>query len=481
MVKPKSKSGQLLWRRGGYSGRYRTLVDGEWIRVCVALGTDNASVARIKLDKLIAGDAQPGTVQAPETFEEAARRIVATATIRTKSERLSRLERYAFGQMGPLPVTKITPMLIKAVLASAKAEIGRHTTTIAHLLHDIRSVMAELRDDRVIPEDPAKDVKLKAVKSTHAPRIKLSDAEFERFVSCGKVDLELRMLGLTSRCLGGMRSSDLHDWDWRHVDTTSWESAFVPRRKTGKVEAGSARHALPPILVEPLKAWWQKSKRPLEGPVFPVRKGPTAGGQKRKTSYAKALRRALWDAGIVRPLPGYDEADPKPEHCQIQTGGKHNSRLDFHSFRRSFATAAAHAGLNVQSAMALCGHADAKTHMLYVESVTVLAAPDKMMPRINAQALSVPTLSTPSGLTTENHSAPERIRTFDIRLRRSAAGSQQDVTPEFYDTVRTGASLSPWTVPTARAQRALACDAALKGYLRSFADSFSVAAAGGAS
>jgi hypothetical protein len=64
------------------------------------------------------------------------------------------------------------------------------------------------------------------------------------------VDPELHTMALTSRAFGGMRTSDLHAWDWEHVDTVSWRNAHVPRPKTKSRD----RLALPPVLVPVLRA-----------------------------------------------------------------------------------------------------------------------------------------------------------------------------------------------------------------------------------
>ena len=60
------RSGQLIWRKSGWVARLTVLVDGERIRVCRALGTDNKAVARRKLARLLESDA-------PVSAEEAAR------------------------------------------------------------------------------------------------------------------------------------------------------------------------------------------------------------------------------------------------------------------------------------------------------------------------------------------------------------------------------------------------------------------------
>jgi integrase len=240
----------------------------------------------------------------PETFEQAARRIVAVSTIRTKDERLSRLVRYAFEQLGAMPVVDIKARHIKAVLVSAQAELGGPTTTVGHLLHDISSVLADLWREEAIAENPAKRVRTEAAKVKGAPRVVLSDAEFERFVTSEDVDGELRIMALTSRCLGGMRSSDLHAWSWEHVDTTNWVSV-VPRKKTDKAQAGAARHAIPELLVAPLRDG--RSKRASSrAPCFLVGAAREQGSASRQRltppRFAKRCGLPAWCAHCrVRP------------------------------------------------------------------------------------------------------------------------------------------------------------------------------------
>jgi integrase len=392
MARP--RKGQLVWRKAGYSARYVATVEGVQVRRCVPLGTHDKAVAQAKLAALLAGNLDAAAAaSSSETFEAAARRIVAASTIRTKDSRLARLVKWAFPMLGAMKVTAIRATHVKAVVSAAREALGE-TSTVMHILHDIGGVLGELWRDEVLAENVAKRVRLALPASTIPPRVVLSDEEFERLVTCHAVDLELRMLVLTSRCLGGMRASDLNAWDWRHVDLTGWVSAYVPRPKTDKSEAGAARHEIPGILRASLQAWWREAGCPTSGPVFPVRLGARAGLHKRsKQAYARRIREALWLAGVVRPLPKWDPANPRREHCQLQSGDEHNSRADFHSCRRAYATAAARAGLNVQAAMALADHGDPSTHMRYVRSADVLHTPDAMLPALHSgtvAAFSIP-------------------------------------------------------------------------------------------
>jgi hypothetical protein len=179
---------------------------------------------------------------------------------------------------------------------------------------------------------------------------------------------------------------------------------------------------LPASFLPVLQAWWRKHGSPVVGPAFPVRKGPRAGQRKQgKSSYAWHLREALWLAGIVRPLPGFEEARESwqlaqaeleraagksaeratldalvaaaaaaeaeaRKRCLIQAGSEDFKPLHFHSFRRAFATGLASSGMNVQQAMALAGHRNASTHMRYVRITEVLDIPEAALPKLSGAA-----------------------------------------------------------------------------------------------
>jgi hypothetical protein len=64
---------------------------------------------------------------------------------------------------------------------------------------------------------------------------------------------------------------------------------------------------------------------------------------------------------------------PSSDHA-IHNDTPISKRVDFHSFRRAFATSLAEAGVNEQRAMMLTSHSDSKTHRLYVQETTAMAA-----------------------------------------------------------------------------------------------------------
>ena len=421
------RTGSLVWRKAGWSARYWTQKDGEWIRVCVALGTDNKAVARRKLARLLEAEGVPDADAAKriETFEEAARasvKLQAADGLATWKDRLHRLEAWAFPALGHLPVDKLRPPHILEALEACQRD-GRSRRTIMHLKIDISTVLEALWREEQIPENVARKVRVpKNARVDERRRVVLSDEEFDSLLSSEVLGAELATMAFTSRTFGGMRTSDLHAWDWKHVDTVTWLDAHVPRPKT----KSSDRLALPQRFVPLLQAWWQQNGAPTTGPVFPVRRGARAGQRKRgKISYAEQLRDALWQAGIFRPTEGFElarealesartelarrEAEERakkgparaifgtltPERqaveradlaarrlCEIQAGSDDLRALDFHSFRRAFATGLASSGMNVQQAMALAGHRNASTHMRYVRITEVLEVPTNALPKL---------------------------------------------------------------------------------------------------
>ena len=240
--------------------------------------------------------------------------------------------------------------------------------------------------------------------------------------ACAEVPEDVYLMALASRAFGGMRTSDLHAWDWHHVDLEAFASAEVYRPKTdGEDDAEGVleRLVIPELLRPPLRAWWDRWGRPSSGPVFPIMRGKRAGERQGKRSHVREFRRGLWAAGVHRPLQGFLEAlgelraaeaaveparalgrrawweakrarrqaeERAKELDSVQSDTERTRAVDFHSLRRAYATALAAAGVNVQQAMALAGHRDARTHARYVELAQAgpLEIPERALPPAGA-------------------------------------------------------------------------------------------------
>ncbi|MEO7032959.1 MAG: tyrosine-type recombinase/integrase [Polyangiaceae bacterium] len=255
----------------------------------------------------------------------------------------------------------------------ARATVGQIKVYFGALMHYLR------KRKQISTAEWVKDVEMPRhfSKAQPPPRVLLTDEEFVQFASCELVDLRLRVLAVMARTLGGMRTSDLHAWTWAHISFEAG-TAWVPRPKTArKVRAADKPHELPAVALHFLRLWWMRSGRP-EGsvPVFGLirdhrKKGAVGGRGERITyaaSYAKRLRNALKVAGITRR--------------ELFESSDVTLRVDFHSFRRAYATALAETDTDARLAMRLSGHKSMATHDLYVMRAGAMRVPDAALPKV---------------------------------------------------------------------------------------------------
>jgi len=152
----------------------------------------------------------------------------------------------------------------------------------------------------LIPTNPVDDAELPDARRDTRDRVILTNDEWSQFVSCEAVDLELRMMSMCTRILGGMRTGAVNALDWTNIVEANFAECRVPRPATRR-KRPPPRLTIPDTLRPLLRTWWETNGCP---------------------------------------------------------------------FRRAFNTALAEAGVNVQHAMHLAGHSDAKTHMGYVMTTT---------------------------------------------------------------------------------------------------------------
>ncbi len=334
-----------------------------------------------------APDGQPkpdAKSETTETVRKACERVVGmfreTGMV-TWKERLARLEHYAWPKIGQMLVTEVRPPDVRRVLEGMRdAGLGR--CSVVKLREDLQIVFECLWYDELVLQNPVKRVTMKSIrgcKEDLRPRVLLTDDEFSRFVNCRDVPEYLIVMAIAARCFGGMRTSDLHAWDWTHVDLAHWQTAKIYRPKTDGKDRW--RHAelvelvLPDEVKGPLCIWWCRRGKPRKGPVFPVLE-PARIGESRiglrqgKRSWARELRHYLVVAGCRRRELHHDTRDTR--------------KVDFHSFRRAFVTALAATNTNMQLAMALAGHRDPRTHMKYVKLAQrrPLPIPAGVLPKI---------------------------------------------------------------------------------------------------
>lgn len=369
---PVSRNGRL-WARHGIRQP-----DGSYRRQWFDLGTSNPAVAAAKnaqiIQRLNAGEVIEPEARASiaeiETFNQAADRICRQ---RQKdgtgvSDQVQRLRDYVRPHIGRMRVTDIRAGHLQEVLEKA-CDLGKSKETLTHIRKEMKCIFQALWREEQIPENPCQKGKVlipKRAKDDGRPRQILTDEEFLQFVGCALVPRTIRMMALCSRMLGGMRTSDLHAWDWSHIDTKAWATARVKRAKT----RGWGFMEIPETLGFALEEWWFNHGEPKAGPVFPVTRGPNRGKRRGKIGYARMLRVYLLRAGVTRK--------------ELHESTEWSRRVDFHSFRRAYASALGDADVNAQTAMKLTGHTKLETHLRYVTRLRPVGAPAAAIPVLPA-------------------------------------------------------------------------------------------------
>ena len=373
----KKRTGTIVAKPSGfYAQVWVKLPDGSADRRWMNLQTKDRTTAKRKLAKLVAmieagelvADVEAKTASA-ETYRtftaDRHDRREAAGVVMARDEQNNRV-RYILPVIGDRPLARITDDDVRHVLEQARDRgLARET------VHKIRAVMRRdlkrARIEKIIEGRPAEDVELPdGLKKDKRPRMILTDAEIAKHLGAATCDLEIKMLALTARTEGGMRTAELVRWDWSMLETDAFTACTIARAKTNDIQ----HLEIPDVLRPFLRGWWERAGKPAAGPVFPVRRGRRKGQSRtgRGVSFAGRLRRELFKAGVVRRPPVADakgNVTPNPAD-PIYFDTPVSKRVDFHSFRRAFNTALAGAGMNVQGAMGLAGHSDPKTHMRYV-------------------------------------------------------------------------------------------------------------------
>jgi hypothetical protein len=230
---------------------------------------------------------------------------------------------------------------------------------------------------------------------------------------------------------------------WRDVaawltDLETFAECAVLRAKTRTIRPAQ-RLTIPAILRPFLRAWWDRAGRPGSGPVFPVRSGKRLGSFRNSAGgLAERLRHGLFRARVWRTSPIEVPATSPGKRTDLGRRAEGtklapNPRdplyyetattlpVDFHSFRRAFNTALAEAGVNVQHAMLLASHSDARTHMRYVmKTAAMRTIPEAAIPRLPVGVLMEVSRAKPPAsaddLTSELASQELRIVTAHVAL-----------------------------------------------------------------
>lgn len=400
--------------------KYWDAAAGKWTRTrSVDLLSDDEQIAQARYDHWFATGELPDA-GGSEPFEVAARRIVGAALAAGKAnakDRIARLERHAFSRIGWIAVKDLKQHHVAAVL-DGMMEDGLLGGAILKMRSDISRVLAPLARRGAVSINVAKGVELhEDVEDDCRERLSLSDEETIRFRRHRGFHRELDMMCLHARDLAAHRTSDLHAEDWTHWDLEDFATCRVRRPKTDdepdargrtrrgrrKSERGGRRrqsrsyqwveHTVSPLVAKYTRLWWQAQGCPRSGPVFPVRKGPRAGERKGKgTSYCQAYRDAVWEAGIHRPLPGFERAVGEQARRALdayQTDTDTTRALDFHGIRAAAITALCEAGVSDLLLGPTVGHTQPKTSAGYVRRI-VVGMPEAALPGGGIDPLAPP-------------------------------------------------------------------------------------------
>jgi integrase len=397
--------------RGGftYYGKVTETKNGISKRRSVNLGTACKATAEAKLRQLNEAASGSGSDAGTVGFAMAKAAKQAEKTMRSWRDMESRLRHHAYPMLGHCQICEVTSEDIQNTLDAA-VESGQSRQSVVHLRNALKRVFKPYIRRGLVDKDLVTLTEVPEEAATDGrERVLIDDDTFVTLVTwldqqpidqtvggmpCG----ELLTMCVVSRCIGGMRTSDMHAWRWDDINTVDWTVAQVPRPKTDQNTRVTQRvrvvHRLTDNETPFLRAWWRYLGQPARGPVFPVRRGPRAGMHKRHSTYPKPLRQALrcalgideyqletrtvsrvYNRGTVReqfrPLEisktVYREVRPPSGYERALLFDNETTRAtDVHCFRHAFCTGIADAGASLQEQMLAAGHSNPRTAMGYV-------------------------------------------------------------------------------------------------------------------
>ena len=404
----RQRTGQLIWRKSGWSARITMLVDGERIRKVVKLDTESKAVARRKLAKLAAKldaeelglDVVNFEAAKAETFSEAAGRIFDRREadgVRDVGNERRRFRLHIEPLIGKLSILAVNKAELQNVLDAA-AEKGLSKGTLIHVRRNLQTVLGSLWRAEMIPTNPLEKVEMPRGKVDRRERAVLTDEELAIYLAWSHPNeayqlgtLERQVLTCVSRMFGGLRTGDLHSITWESLGAGAFVAGWAPREKTGTPQLLEIPAMLRPIL----RDWWERHGRASTGLVFPVRSGSRAGKQRKHVSHAWSFKRDLRRAFGLDVLQGehWVPSGIKPTARQVELleGNEHRRAVDFHSWRRAYNQALADAGVNAQQAQALAGHASMDAHSRYLRNTSKMRSlPEAALPDLAVKALPRP-------------------------------------------------------------------------------------------
>jgi site-specific recombinase XerD len=331
---PRKPTGQLILEKTSYYGRYAFKLHGEEKSGYVRLNTLNKLLARQRLNAIIKAEIEGRPADVTETFLEAGERIleIRMKTLSSANSERGNLRKHVFPIIGHIPVTMVSEADVVSVLEQVRDK-GHAAETIRHIRNAMSHIFKRLVKDKVRKDNPCPPVEdlPEALPETidERPKAVLSDEEIFTYLSytdpregeryVGSVR-ERQLMTLLARCVGGMRTGELHGLTWARAsaDDLAFDSLEVIRYKTRKKAAKAGSKAVARQLyaigdtVIPffLRFWYLRTKGLLghapdpDSVLFPVRKKngrldgkggrlDNVGEKREETSWAKALRRDI--------------------------------------------------------------------------------------------------------------------------------------------------------------------------------------------
>lgn len=382
---------------GKRGARVTVDIDGEKMRRRVQFDTSDAKVAEKKAREFRA-EALPAPGEVSKvTFREQAEAECdareARKVSRVDIER-GRLSNHAYPFVGELvavpfgerPIAAITADEVKELLESQRAR-GYSRTHIKHLRNSLKytfeSAKLAVMEDKAAAM-PLMKAELQKQRAVASDEVLLAYLAWQHPIERFRVAVLMRQtMSCVSRCLGGERTNDLHvaTWEGEFGVTEDAEpdfaTAWIPRTKGQAPQEMLVPEGLSPVI----HRWWVHQGKPRSGPVFPLLRGEHVGGAREtQDSHAAALRTDLRRAlGLMvwSPTGGRRKSGAwvpgRPATAaerKLFEEGKYTLPVDFHSWRRAWSRALMKAGVNVQTAAAMTGHAgDLKAHGRYVTTL----------------------------------------------------------------------------------------------------------------
>lgn len=395
----------------------------------VDLGTSNKEIAFQRYERWLETGAAPAGGRGKETFKDEAERVIRhheeTKAIdaRRAKDRRRRIRQFALPEIGHLEVGMLEAHHITGVL---KVAARTHSAgTLLNLRSDISQILAELVSEGEVQLNFARSLPLpKGASVDTRERVGLTDEQILTFQKKRGFKEPIDMMVRLCREVAGHRTSDLHAGVWQDVDTVHFSWMRVRRPKTDG-QVGTAvnvrkrkarayekiRHEIDESLRQSIREYWVAQGKPASGPLFPrlrdavaapmklkdgrvvERKAGKAGERKGDgNSYARALRRAVWECQLYDPMPlgtlidgvptteEFDPGAPKKELCRLQTDTDETRRLDFHSLRRALVTALADAGVSEADQLATTGHTQLTTQLKHYMGKRRVKVPKSALP-----------------------------------------------------------------------------------------------------